>query len=315
MINDNKISVIIPTYNYGHLIGQTLDSILQQSYANWEVIIVDDESKDGTELIVKPYLEKDHRFQYIKQKNKGVSSARNNGLEKATGEYIQFLDADDLLSGDKLKNQIAFLKANPSVDIVLSDTRYFESNDFIRQYTDLDLKNKTTSTRLEGKGFPVLSQLVERNQMVIQSPLFRTEILKSIGLFKTNMTHLEDWDFWLRCAFHNYTFGFLDDDKTMSFVRVHPISASKHIEKLFEAEAMLRRNFEGYLKNSTFLTTHEKRELYKLNTKLLIKTFKILMAKTSFFNLKKWHFFFKALGLPIFYTSFIKAMNIKRKSI
>ncbi|MDQ7948511.1 MAG: glycosyltransferase family 2 protein [Pedobacter sp.] len=313
-MENKKVSIIIPTYKYGHLISETLDCLLNQSYAHWEALIVDDGSEDGTAAIVRAYAAADQRFHYTEQKNQGVSAARNAALRQCSGEFIQFLDADDLLSPEKLKNQVEYLESHPEIDLVLSDTRYFESGHFNHQFTDLSLKNEAQTARIHGKGFPVLSPLIERNQFVIQSPLFKRKMIEEIGLFHEQMSHLEDWDFWLRCAIKNYSFAFLDDQAAIGYVRVHAASASQKTDKLFEAEAVLRKNITRYLQESGDLTAAEKTLLFKKNKKLLVQTFKMLMAKTPFVNFKKWRYFFRELDFPVFYTSFIKALNIKRKS-
>ena len=113
--NNPKVSVIIPVYNGANYITETLNSVLIQAYKNIEVIVVNDGSTDKTEEIVKSFGD---RIRYFVQKNKGVSSARNFGLLKAEGEYVQFLDADDLLFEDKIFNQIEFFIKNPSNNVV-----------------------------------------------------------------------------------------------------------------------------------------------------------------------------------------------------
>ena len=100
------ISVVIPTYNRAHLIGETLDSIMAQTYPDWECIIIDDHSTDSTDDIINTYLFKDPRFSYYKkpkQLPKGPSASRNYGLTKASGDYINWFDSDDLMHPEKYK--------------------------------------------------------------------------------------------------------------------------------------------------------------------------------------------------------------------
>ena len=108
-MNKPLVSIIIPTYNRAHLIAETLDSLIGQTYSNWECIIVDDNSSDKTEETIKLYKEKDSRFKLIlksKEDKKGASVSRNIGLKIAKGDYIQFLDSDDILAANKLEEQI-----------------------------------------------------------------------------------------------------------------------------------------------------------------------------------------------------------------
>lgn len=121
------ISIIIPTYNRAHLIRETLDSVKNQIYSNWEVIIVDDHSKDDIQLVVREYLI-DSRikfFQRPKTHPKGAPSCRNFGFQKSEGAYINYLDSDDLLSESKLSSQISSLKGLPELSIACCNWGFF----------------------------------------------------------------------------------------------------------------------------------------------------------------------------------------------
>ena len=108
----NKVSVIVPAYNAARFIGPTIESVQSQSWKNWELIIINDGSTDSTRDAIQPYLS-DKRIIYIEQPNAGCSAAKNTGLKYATGEWIQYLDADDLLSSNKLEAQVKVLEGNP----------------------------------------------------------------------------------------------------------------------------------------------------------------------------------------------------------
>ncbi|WP_026839468.1 glycosyltransferase family 2 protein [Gillisia sp. JM1] len=117
---ENLISIIIPTFNRSSLIGVTLDSVIAQTYTNWECIVVDDGSSDGTTEIVEFYSSNDERINLYprpEEKPKGASSCRNYGLEISNGEYIQFLDSDDLISKEKLSSQLKLLEKKPQNSI------------------------------------------------------------------------------------------------------------------------------------------------------------------------------------------------------
>ena len=308
------VSIIIPTYNYGHLIAETLICLQEQSYLNWEAIIIDDGSKDDTETVVKAFIARDNRFHYIKQINKGVSAARNLGLSLAKGYYIQFLDADDLLSKDKIRLQIAFMNANPDVGISLVSTWFFDNNDKQRKhYTDFSLKNQTTMPVVNGSAFPIISDYVQHNLTVIQSPLFRREILQKVGDFREGMAYLEDWDFWFRIAISGTRFSFLNNERAFVLVRVHQVSATQQSKKIIEAEGLLRSLFSEYISKSD-LNDEEKNELLLINLKLLIDTFKGLMAQTSYLNIGKFIQYFNDMrNGPAFVKALIKSINLKRK--
>lgn len=105
------VSVIIPLYNSANYITPTIKSVLSQTYQNFEIILVDDYSKDNTFDVVSEFTKKDNRIKYFKQPvNKGAAEARNRGMDEATGQYIAFLDSDDLWNQDKLEKQLSFMK-------------------------------------------------------------------------------------------------------------------------------------------------------------------------------------------------------------
>src|SRR5260221_6307510 len=103
---DKKISIIMPAYNVGKFISQTIDSVLSQTYENWELLIVDDESSDNTSAIAKAYQLKDNRIRYFWQKNGKQGKARNKAIRESLGNYLAFMDADDIWLPDKLTRQV-----------------------------------------------------------------------------------------------------------------------------------------------------------------------------------------------------------------
>lgn len=110
---NDLVSVITPAYNCSTVISETIESVIAQTYNNWEMIIVDDCSKDNTIEIVKEYCQKDERIKLVKmKKNQGSAEARNKGIEVSQGKYIALLDSDDLWKPNKLENQISFMKEN-----------------------------------------------------------------------------------------------------------------------------------------------------------------------------------------------------------
>src|SRR4051794_34828743 len=127
MSNPVRISVVVPAYNYAQFLPVALDSIIAQTYADWECIIVDDGSTDDTAAVADAYVRRDPRFRYIHQANRGLAGARNTGVRNATGDAIQFLDADDRLLPPKLERHAAYLEAHPECDIVYGDVWFFRS--------------------------------------------------------------------------------------------------------------------------------------------------------------------------------------------
>ncbi len=131
MAEQPLVSIIIPTYNRAHLIGETLDSILAQTYENWECIVVDDGSCDDTDAVMQEYCEKDSRFKYYHRPEEhlaGGSGARNYGFKKSLGDYIQWFDSDDLMVKEKIELKVKTILVN-DVDFVISQTKYFNRAD------------------------------------------------------------------------------------------------------------------------------------------------------------------------------------------
>ncbi|MBZ9787847.1 glycosyltransferase family 2 protein [Psychroflexus sp. CAK57W] len=131
MLSQSKlISIIIPTYNRAHLISETLDSVLAQTYQNWECIIVDDGSSDNTDEVVDVYLRKDSRFKYYHRPEEhlpGGNGARNFGFKMSQGEYVNWFDDDDLMLSEKLKLKVKAIEEN-KVDIAISNTLNFHTD-------------------------------------------------------------------------------------------------------------------------------------------------------------------------------------------
>lgn len=126
-MNKPLVSIIIPTYNRAHLIGETLDSILAQTYENWECIIVDDGSADETDHVVSRYTEKDKRFKYYHRpvnRPKGANACRNYGFEKSRGEFINWFDSDDLMLPNNLETKINAFK--PEINFVVGNSLNFD---------------------------------------------------------------------------------------------------------------------------------------------------------------------------------------------
>lgn len=119
-MKNGLVSIITPCYNGGKYISQTIDTVIAQTYEDWEMIIVDDGSKDNSADIVRAYMDKDQRIKFLQQENAGSAAARNNGIRHAEGQYIALLDADDLWEPEFLEEQIKFMKRNNAVCVYCS---------------------------------------------------------------------------------------------------------------------------------------------------------------------------------------------------
>ncbi len=184
------VSAIIPTYNYGHYVNRAVDSVLRQTYAPIECIVVDDGSTDNTAEVLQKY---GSRIQVIKQANCGLSAARNTGIKVARGECIAILDADDWWEPDKISLQMQALEDFPQVSAVGVGVRQVDRN--------LNANELETRPQPSGSQERDLRAVALRRLWVGGSGsglLVRRGVFDSIGLFDTSLHAAEDWDMWLR---------------------------------------------------------------------------------------------------------------------
>jgi glycosyltransferase involved in cell wall biosynthesis len=239
-MNNPVVSVIIPAYNAAPWIGETIDSVLNQSFRDIEVIVVDDGSTDKTSEVVAKYQQK---VKYIYKDNGGPSSARNVGILAARGEYIAFLDADDLWVASKLEQQMEIFNQNSSLVWVYSDGFIFENN-----------PNQTphlfsySTCMYEGD---ILCSLLVDNFIASPTPVIRKEIFDEIGLFNEEpaFKSVEDWDMWLRIS-AKYPIGFVDQPLVKYRRHASGLTGTSSIlnalrQKLIVVEQAISRNPEN----------------------------------------------------------------------
>lgn len=308
------VSVIIPSYNYAGFIIETLNSIRAQKHEHWEAIVVDDGSTDNTRALVLALAEVDARIIYIYQENKGLSAARNTGIKKSSGDYIQFLDADDLISEDKIQLQLEHFATDKSLGISYCNTYYFTNNNIQERYRSLDLTQQEWIIRLNDRSTAEqLWQLVNKNIMPVNSPLIKREVVEKVGDFNTGLTSLEDWEYWFKSAMY-FNFGYLDDEKAYCMVRVHHTSMSKNLKKMYLNEIMVRYLFQTYISDAMLvLGSEEGRKLMKENIRLLKRPHSYFITEEGFFNFKHALQIIKKNGLKPFMSAYMKAVNDFRK--
>jgi glycosyltransferase involved in cell wall biosynthesis len=184
-----NISVIIPTYNATKTVLATIASVQAQTYRDIEIIVINDGSTDNLLEYLAPTVT-DARVKIYSYPNAGLPVARNRGIARSTGEYIAFVDADDLWTPDKLELQLQALEANPQAGLAYSWT-YFMEEDGERYHTDRPIW-------FQGN---VLKDLMLWNFLCHGSnPLIRRSVIESVGEFDPTLPSAEDWDYWLRIA-------------------------------------------------------------------------------------------------------------------
>lgn len=203
------VSVIIPTYNSERYVADAVKSVLAQSYRPHEIIVVDDGSTDGTARVLEPFV---GAIRYLYQENRGEPAARNTGMRAATGEFIAFLDADDLWVPEKLELQMAYFVAHPGCAFVYSDMSTFDENGIV----DASVKVRFNITFPSGNIFrPLFRETLFGSGSVV----FRKACLEKAGYFDEDFLVGSDYEMWLRMARH-YECGVVD--QPLLRYRQHP---------------------------------------------------------------------------------------------
>jgi glycosyltransferase involved in cell wall biosynthesis len=245
MIPESEIvvSVIVPCYNYGHFLPETLSCIANQTCNKWECLIIDDGSTDDTAHVAKRFVEKDARFKYYHQQNGGLSDARNTGIKLSKGSFLQFLDADDLIHKYKLDLQAMYLQNHTAVDIVYADSLFFETqqpNVYFKgkQAKDIKAANKP---KISGRGLPIIKELLINNIFTVSAPLIRRTVFEDVGYFDLSYTAYEDWQFWFRCATRNKYFEYAPLSGTETYIRMGHASMMTNKKKMVRNGIRLRK--------------------------------------------------------------------------
>lgn len=224
------VSVIVPTHNRADLIGETLRSILAQTFGDFEVIVVDNGSTDGTDRLVEGIG--DSRIRYFWQEDSGLpANSRNVGIRLAHGRYVAFLDSDDLWLPGKLELQVAYMEAHPSIAMTFTNAESFETAGTIGRLIKISMARRSSLAELlMGNFIPGLTVMVRR------------VCLDAIGFFSEDrdLRGIEDFNLWLRIA-ARYPFAYLN--QCTARYRIHPgnLAASDRIHSIRLGIAMLER--------------------------------------------------------------------------
>ena len=233
------VSIIIPCYNSGDYLKETLESVQKQTYSVWECIIVDDGSIDDSWEVAESFCKKDARFHLIRQEHKGVSAARNRGLKQCKGLMIQFLDSDDLMAEEKLSSCVEFLLIHSMVDIVYTGARYFYS-DNPKELLILGRNYLSGVIELTMYDVEIFKSVLLRNPFVTSAPLYRKQVFERVGVYDESFQYLEDWDFQIRCAAAGLCFHYLGyRPETATFIRLHTKSLMNDRPAILESKNKL----------------------------------------------------------------------------
>lgn len=259
MKNSKLVSVIIPTFNCGKFISEGIESVLKQSYGNFEILVIDDGSVDNTKDILEAFINSGS-IKYCEQKHKGPAAARNVGILRSKGEYIAFLDADDLWERDKLTRSIKFMESNNFHWICTAMSRFTEKGETVLKRIPKDcwaVDSKTGEIKQLKNGIFFFSDIFVHTPTIV----VKKECLDNVGVFDESFLVGEDTDLWLRLEEAGFRGGYLDNPltiyryneksitkgKKIDGLKEHSKVAKKHALILGMKNSMIRKSFSEFL--------------------------------------------------------------------
>ncbi len=231
-----KVSVIMPVYNTAQYIVEALDSAFAQTFDNFEVIVINDQSPDTEvlERILAPYQ---NRIVYIKHENRGLAGARNTGIRQSRGEFLAFLDSDDCWFPNYLESQLNLLEQTPSLDVLYSDALHFG---------DSVHSGKTFMQTYSSNGPVTLESLIREDcQVIVSCTVARRQAVVDAGLFDEKFTRCEDFDLWLRILRIGGQMGY--QREVLGKYRSRPDSLSRDTIKVLQALLEVYKKTEKWL--------------------------------------------------------------------
>lgn len=225
-----SVSIILPTYNRAYCIGRAVESVLDQTYPAWELLVVDDGSTDNTEEVVAAYAASEKRVRYCRLvSNKGVSAARNEGIRQAHDDFIAFQDSDDVWYADKLEKQMRVFAENPGAGLVYCAMQGKRQDGTMIRVPDASIDRQL----LKGNLYQLLLQ---RNVIGMPTAVIRRECVQKCGGFDENLSCLEDWELFLRIA-KMYEADYVDE--ALVDADFHDGGVSSHAGGYFQARCRM----------------------------------------------------------------------------
>jgi glycosyltransferase involved in cell wall biosynthesis len=252
------VSVIIPTYNREKFVVKAIDSVLNQSFVNYEIIVIDDGSEDNTKENLKKYGDK---IKYIYQDNYGVSAARNAGIKIAEGQWLAFLDSDDEWSIEYLSKQIERASLNPGICMQTTNCNFVGLNGQKRTYFEIN----GVLGKLKSENYLFIKEpfyfIVKHGPWQIGSTIIRRDAILKAQLFDTNFTYSEDLDLMARVALQG-SFGLINEALVNIYRRDESIESLTSLinENSIQERKINEKVYEKLLKIET-LKRHEHRVL------------------------------------------------------
>ncbi len=252
------VSIIMPTYNRRRIIGKSIESVLQQTYSNFELIIIDDGSTDNTDEYINSFT--DGRIRYIRyKKNKGACHARNRGLKAAKGEYIAFLDSDNIWSKDYLRSRIdKFEMLGIRYGLIWGPIKIYEKNKRPRIFPNKEMQKKLKKIKRK----QLIREMIFNNQIDTNSTMLRKECANLVDGFCEELSRLQDWEYFFRIIIST-KYGLFFDDRMLvtNFIGDDSIGRAGNTHNFWHARAYF---FDKYID-----IIHEYLEVYELLFHLL----------------------------------------------
>ena len=291
------ISVIIPTFNRAHLISETLESVLEQTYKNWECIVVDDGSTDNTGNVMTEYCAKDARFQYHHRPENhlpGGNGARNFGYEVSIGSYVKFLDSDDVLHTDNLKIKTDLINKY-DVDVVISKHTNVREDLLVNQVVNpIIYKNKCFD----------INFIMSRNTIITSDPLIRRQVMNDVS-FDETLRRFQDHEFFIRLFRRKMNICCIDSH--LYFHRLEGVTIGSEVVKgnkqMIDDQVNIHKVMMNYYHNEQCVILEYRRKARKMY---------IGFMKTGRINrvLENYSFFRKAFSLSFFEFTFFFIYNL-----
>jgi glycosyltransferase involved in cell wall biosynthesis len=226
-----RVSVVIPTYNYARFLGEAIQSVLDQTYKDLEIIVVDDGSTDNTGEVVSSFT--DARVKYLRQENRGVAAAQNTGIKASHGEYISILGSDDLYLPQNLEDKVKVLDSHPDIGLVYSDAYLLDKN------TGTTLGKLWRSPKGPHPWFDPdratrqpLKEILYRGCFIMpQASMMRRQVFAKVGYFDESLPTYEDWDLIIRILQH---FSAELIDMPLLKLRQHDTNLTGNKEKMYQ---------------------------------------------------------------------------------
>lgn len=296
-MNNTLVSIIIPTYNRSYIIGETLDSIIAQTYTNWECIIVDDGSTDNTIELITKYISKDKRFQFYhrpKDRIKGANACRNYGFEISKGDYIKWFDSDDIMHPEFLYKQMLVLQQNPEVDFCACYALKFQNTvDDLSEAFYPEIINNENS---------IYNFILGKLFFLTPSSLWRRKTLENKLLFDENLYNAHETEFNFRRLIEGCKFYYLEE--ILFYVRRGHDSIDFNAAN-FQSQLSIFKYFKrAYQITSKLNFPYQERAVKYLIYRNLVQIYSIISTQ-SFFNRLKY------LGLIKDVISFSKFLDFK----